>query len=139
MRLSYSRSKNSTSLYAIESTYINGKHSSRVVEKLGTVEELRLKLGGQDVIAWAKAYVAQLNKDEAEGRRLITIRLDPSQELTLNENRSFNGGYLFIQAVCYGLKLQEICREIGRKYRYEYDMNAILTQLIYTRILYGWL
>jgi len=40
MRLTVSKSANSTSLYAIESTYINGRHSSRIVEKLGTVAEL---------------------------------------------------------------------------------------------------
>ena len=39
MRLSVSKSKNSTSLYVIKSTYKNGVRSSKVVEKLGTVNE----------------------------------------------------------------------------------------------------
>ena len=43
MRLTISKSKNSTSLYVIESTYENGIRSSRVVEKLGTVKELEKK------------------------------------------------------------------------------------------------
>ena len=40
MRLSVSKSKNSTSLYVIKSTYENGVRSSNVVDKLGTVKEL---------------------------------------------------------------------------------------------------
>ena len=63
MRLSISKSKNSTSLYVIESTYKNGIRSSRVVEKLGTVSELKKKLGEQDTIEWAKEYIAELNRE----------------------------------------------------------------------------
>ena len=62
MRLSVSKSKNSTSLYVIKSTYKNGVRSSKVVEKLGTVNELSKKLNGQDPIEWAKKYVEELNK-----------------------------------------------------------------------------
>ena len=36
MRLKISESKNSKSFYVIRSTYKNGKHSSEVVENLGT-------------------------------------------------------------------------------------------------------
>jgi hypothetical protein len=54
MRLSISKSKNSTSLYIIKSTYENGVRSSKVVEKLGTVKDLSKKLNGQDPIEWAK-------------------------------------------------------------------------------------
>ena len=62
MRLSISKSKNSTSLYVIKSTYCNGIHSSKIVEKLGTIKELSRKLNGQDPIEWAKKYVATLNQ-----------------------------------------------------------------------------
>ena len=41
MRLKISESKNAKSLYVIRSTYVNGKHSSKVVEKLGTYDELK--------------------------------------------------------------------------------------------------
>jgi hypothetical protein len=48
MRLGYSKSKNSTSLYVIKSAYENDRHSSKVVENLGTEKQLREKLGGAD-------------------------------------------------------------------------------------------
>lgn len=62
MRLSISKSKNATSLYAIKSTYKNGVHSSKIVEKLGTEAELREKLNGKDPYEWAKEYIAELTK-----------------------------------------------------------------------------
>ena len=43
-------------LYAIKSfRKEDGKCTTKVVEKFGTVEELREKLGGEDPIEWARA------------------------------------------------------------------------------------
>ena len=54
MRLSIRKSGRFTYLYAIkEYRTDNGKSTTRVVEKFGTVEELREKLNGQDPIEWA--------------------------------------------------------------------------------------
>ena len=60
MRLQISKSKNASSLYVTKSIYVNGVSTSKVVEKLGTYDELKEKLNGEDPIEWAKAYVAEL-------------------------------------------------------------------------------
>ena len=52
-----------------------------------------------------------------------------------NKQRFFLGGYLFPQSVYYDLKLDYICKRIKTKHKFEYDLNAILSDLIYTRIL----
>jgi hypothetical protein len=54
MRLQIVKSKNAASLYVVKSIYENGKHSSKVVEKLGTYDELLNKLSGQDPLEWGK-------------------------------------------------------------------------------------
>ena len=54
----------------------------------------------------------------------------------MNEQRRFNGGYLFLQDVYYVLGLHKICRAISNCHPYEYDLNDILSRLIYTRILF---
>ena len=54
MRLQIIKSKNAQSLYVVKSTYINKKRSNKVVEKLGTYEELKLKVFPEDPIEWAK-------------------------------------------------------------------------------------
>ena len=71
MRLKISESKNSKSFYVIRSTYKNGKHSSEVVEKLGTYAELS-KIHA-DPYEWAKQYVAELNEKEKEQKREVII------------------------------------------------------------------
>ena len=71
MRLSISKSKNSTSLYIIKDTTKNNKRTTKVMEKLGTVKELEKKLNGQDPIEWAKDYIKELNRKEKEGKGLI--------------------------------------------------------------------
>ena len=35
----------------------------------------------------------------------------------------------------YGLKMDSICRKIRYRYKFKYDLNAILSDLIYTRVL----
>lgn len=136
MRLKVSKSKNAASLYVIKSTYINGIHSSKIVEKLGTYDELKEKLGGQDPYQWAKEYIAELNKQEKENKRKIMVPYSPNKLIPKDEQRSFNGGYLFLQKIYYQLKLNNICNEISEKYKFSFDLNDILSRLLYARILF---
>ncbi len=136
MRLSISKSKNSTSLYVIESIYENGKHSTRVVEKLGTVKELEEKLNGQDPIEWAKEYIKELNEKEKEQKRDVIVRFSQSKAIEKGIQRSFNGGYIFLQQIYHLLGLHKICKDISTKYKFTYNLDSILSRLIYGRIIF---
>jgi len=136
MRLSVSRSKNAASLYVIESTYINGVHSSKIVEKLGTYDELKKKLGGQDPYEWAKEYIAELNKLDKEKNRKVLVPYSPNKLIPKGEQRSFNGGYLFLQNIYHQLKLDKICNNISDRHKFSFDLNQILSRLLYGRILF---
>ncbi len=137
MRLSVSKSKNSMSLYVKDDVTINGKRTTKVVEKLGTVDELREKLGGRDPIEWAKEYIAELNRLEKEGREPVVIaKYFPSKLIKKDERRSFNGGYLFLEKIYYELGLNKICSEISDKYKFEYNLNSIFSRLLYGRIIF---
>ncbi len=136
MRLKVSRSKNAASLYVIQSTYINGVHSSKIVEKLGTYDELLIKLEGQDPYQWAEKYIAELNKQEKENKRKIMVPYSPNNLIPKGEQRSFNVGYLFLQKIYYQLRLNNICNKISDKYNFSFDLNDILSRLLYARILF---
>ena len=69
MHLGKSKSKNSVSLYVLKSTYEYGFHSTKIVEKLGTTEELAKKLNGEDPIEWAKKYIEELIEKKKKRRR----------------------------------------------------------------------
>lgn len=136
MRLKVSKSKNSASLYVIKSTYINKVHSTKIVEKLGTEAELREKLNGQDPYEWANAYIDQLNKKELEESRQVIIKRKQSELICKNEQQSFNVGYLFLQQIYHQLKLNQICKDISANYKFTYNLDSIVSRLIYGRILF---
>jgi transposase len=138
MRLKVSKSKNAASLYVIKSVY-NPKtqsNSSKIVEKLGTEAELRKKLGGADPYEWAKGYVEELTKQEKEQSREIIARFSPAKTIEKNEQRLFNGGYLFLQKIYRELGIHKICSEISQKYRFEYNLDGILSRLVYGRVIF---
>jgi transposase len=136
MRLSISKSKNATSLYVIQSIYENGKRSTKVVEKLGTVAELQHKLNGQDPFEWAKSYIDELNKKEKAQLREVIIKYSPSKIISKDQQHFFNGGYLFLQQIYHELNLHKICAEISKKYKFTFDLDAILSRLLYGRVLF---
>ena len=136
MRLNIVKSKNSQSLYVIRSTYENGHRSTEIVEKLGTYAQLLEKLNGQDPIAWAKAYIAELNEKEKAGKREINVSFSPAKTMDFNKQVLFNGGYLFLQAIYHLLGLDSITKKIAKKHKFTFDLNAILSNLLYARILF---
>jgi len=136
MRLSISKSPNATSYYVIKDYYDNGKRTSKIVEKLGTEKELKEKLGNQDPIEWAKQYIEELNKREKEEKREVLVKYSPTKLISKDDQHSFNGGYVFLQQIYHELGLHKICKEISRKYRFEFNLDSILSRLVYGRIIF---
>lgn len=140
MRVTTSKSRNSESFY-ITKGYIDdqGKSTSSVIRKLGTLAELLKEHGPtrEDVMAWAKeeARLETLKYKEEQQNKFVQITFRADRQLDYQEQAFFRGGYLFPQAIYYGLQLNKVCRKLKAKYRFQYDMNAILSDLIYTRIL----
>ena len=135
MRLQIVKSKNAQSLYVVKSIYHNKKRTNKVIEKLGTYEHLKNILH-EDPIAWAKKYVEELNKKEKEGTREIIVKYSPTKIIEKNLQTSFNIGYIFLEKIYYELGLNDICNNINNKYKFDYDLNSILSRLVYSRIIY---
>ncbi len=138
MRLNVTKSKNAASLYVVKSIY-NPKtqsNTSKIVEKLGTEAELREKLGGQDPYEWAKAYIDTLNQQEKEDASKVMVQYSPTKQIPKGQQNTFNGGYLFLQKLYHELGLHTICSAITKKHNFTYDLNAILSRLLYGRIIF---
>lgn len=60
----------------------------------------------------------------------------PAKLIKKGEQKSYNCGYLFLQKIYYNLGLNKICQTIASKHKFEYDLNDILSKLVYSRILY---
>lgn len=140
MNLHISKSKNSESFY-IAKSYVksNGSTTSAIVRKLGTLDQLLKEHGPtrDDVVAWAKNEVkAETEKYKKEKQaKTVLIPFHADRQLDYDKQNFFRGGYLFVQSVYYGLQLHKTCRKLKAKYKFEYDINAILSDLIYTRVL----
>lgn len=136
MRLSLVKSKNTTQFYVIKSyRNENGKNTSKIIEKLGNEQEVILKANGEDPIIWAKKYIKNLNEKEKNEGIDIIAKFSQSKQIPENIQITYNGGYLFLQDIYYSLELDKICKQISEKYRIKYDLNSILSNLIYTRII----
>lgn len=136
MRLGWAKTKYSISYYVQKTVYINGKNKSQVVKRLGSEKYICETYGVTDAKAWAKEQVRLMNEAEKEAAATFTIELNSGTDLVMDEQRRFNGGYLFLQAIYYELGLHKICRAISNRHPFEYDLNDIMSRLIYTRILY---
>lgn len=137
MRLSIVKSPNAKQFYIIESfTTKTGKRTSRIVEKLGNENEVIKKANGEDPVVWAKRYIDNLNKVEKENNRKILFEKSTSKLIEKNKQNLFNCGYLFLEKIYYDLNLNKICEDISDKYSFKYDLNNILSRLLYGRIIF---
>lgn len=137
MRLSLIKSKNAVQFYVIESYRdINGKNTSRIIEKLGNEQDVLKKSNGEDPVTWAKKYVEELNKKEKESSRKITIEKSQNVLIPKGQQNLFNCGYLFLEKIYYELGLDKICKQISSNYRFKFDLNSVLSRLVYGRIIF---
>lgn len=135
MRLQIIKSKNAASLYVVKSVYENKKRTSKIVEKLGTLAELSKKLQGEDPIKWGQRYVEELTRQENESKRKILVEFSPVSDIPAGQ-RVFNGGYLFLQQIYNSLKIPEICDKISERHKFTFNLDSVLSRLIYGRIIY---
>lgn len=137
MKLKISRSKNSCSFYVQKTIRKeNGSTTTITVEKLGNLDAVKTKANGQDPYEWAQDYVNELTRKERDENKEIQIRYRPQTIITKGEQKSYNIGYLFLQDFYYKLGLDRICCKTQAKHKIDYDLNDILSKLVYSRILY---
>uniref|UniRef100_I5AT64 Transposase n=1 Tax=Eubacterium cellulosolvens (strain ATCC 43171 / JCM 9499 / 6) TaxID=633697 RepID=I5AT64_EUBC6 len=115
------------------------KSTSKVVKKLGTLDELMRELDTDrdGVMAWAKeqARIETKRYKENERTKTVLIPFHADRMLDYDKQKLFKGGYLYLQFIYYKLQLDKVCRKIRTRHKFKYDLNAILSDLIYTRIL----
>ena len=136
VRLNKVKSKNAVSYYIIRSVRRDGKNSSEIVKKLGTEKSIRETYGVDDVDAWAKEQLRIMNEEEAASDHKVLIPLSTDKVVDADVRLAFNAGYLFLQHIYYQLGLPSICKKIKKDSSFEYDLDNILSRLIYGRILF---
>lgn len=136
MRINKTKTKNFEFYYIIKDITRNKKRTTKIVEKLGTIDDIKIRAKDEEPLQWLNNYITELNIKEKEGKRDIIKSYSPNKIIDKDKQRSFNGGYLFLQKIYYDLKINKICEDITNKYQFKYDLNSILSNLIYSRIIY---
>ena len=140
MRVTTSKSKNAESFY-ISKGYVNDKgvSTSVIIRKLGTLKDLLPEHGPtrDDVMVWAKeqARIETLKYKREKEEKQIKLTFHADRPLDYGKQVFYRGGYLFLQSIYYQLQINKICRKLKQKHKFKYDINAILSDLIYARIL----
>ena len=140
MRVTTSKSKNTESFY-ISKGYVNDKgvSTSVIIRKLGTLKDLLPEHGPtrDDVMVWAKeqARIETLKYKREKEEKQIKLTFHADRPMDYDKQIFYRGGYLFLQSIYYQLQINKICRKLKQKHKFKYDINAILSDLIYARIL----
>ena len=134
MRL-HIRTINNYSYYSIIKDYtnINGKRSTKIFEKLGNQQQVEDRFGKNNTIEKIKEYINDLNSEDKN--ELVKLELNSSKRIN-KEKRNFNIGYLFLEKLYNDLKIKDICNKIQSNYKFEFDLNEVLSYLVFARIIY---
>ena len=132
MRIKISKSKNSVHYSIIQDVTRNGKRTTKIYENIGNLNSLKQRAGDEDPLSWLKNYVSTLNNKPTP----IIIKKYENKIIEMNKQNLFNIGYLFLHSIYYSLKLNKICSYITNQYQFKYDLNSILSNLIYARIIF---
>lgn len=135
MKVCISKSKNTTIYYLSKSVRIGNRTTTKTVEKIGTYDEIKEKCGDMEPLEWAKKYAAKRSAEEKAAKQDVIMKCSSSKLIDKNVRRSCNTGYLFLLDIYYSLGIDKICAEISEKYRFEYDLNEILSMLVCSRII----
>lgn len=135
MKVCISKSKNTTIYYLSKSVRIGNRTTTKTVEKIGTYDEIKEKCGDMEPLEWAKKYAAKRSAEEKAAKQDVIMKCSSSMLIDKNVRRSCNAGYLFLMDIYYSLGIDKICAEISEKYKFEYDLNEILSMLVCSRII----
>ena len=136
MRIRTIKTKNTVQYAIIKDITRNGKRTTCIYENLGTIDKFKSRAGDKDPLEWLKEYVDKLNKKMKEETLPVIIKKDPSKIIEKNIQTSFNVGYLFLQDIYYKLGLDDICKDISDRHQFKFDLNDILSKLIYSRVIF---
>ena len=139
-RIKTTSSKNSKTYSIIEDYCRNGKRTTKVVEYIGCqnkVNELA-EIENLTVEDWLKNYLNKYKKEHNIPTELeeVIIKKYSNKLIPKNIIQQFNVGYLFLKDIYCSLKIDKIVKEITKKYKFEFDLNEILSYLVFSRIIY---
>ena len=139
MYINITGSSNNKDVYIYQSfRKENGKTSSHIYKKLGKMNDLLAQFDNdkEKMMEWARNEAKKETELYNQKNGKVSVDFSQGARIMKNEQRLFNVGYLFLQSLVTELRLDKICRSIKGRHKYQYDLLAVFTDLIYARILH---
>ena len=74
MRLKISKSKNTILFYIIKDYTRNGKRSTKIVKRIGNLEDIKTMAGDTDYKEWLKEYVRDFNEKQGRNPSFVVLK-----------------------------------------------------------------
>lgn len=141
VRIKTNNYTNTKSYCIIEDYKRNGKRTTRVVDNIGNYEKISKLADEQniDVETWLNNYLNEYRKKNGlinDDNEKVIIEKYSNKLIPKNVTNKFNVGYLFLKDIYYSLKLNQIVKNITKKYKFEFDLNEVFSNLIFSKIVY---
>ena len=135
MRIMKSKAKDPT-YHVIQDVTREGKRSTEIIENLGKASEICEKYNVEDADIWANEYILSLRKKKKNSNHKVLVPFNTEARIEKDAINTFNVGYLFLQRIYHQLGLPYICKKIKKDNSFNYDLDRILSMLVYGRILF---
>lgn len=134
MQLLVISKKDNKYLYIVKKLRINKKSTTEVIEKCGRLSDLEKEY--DDPIEYFKNKAKEMTEKEKEENLNLTLAKFQRKKISSEKEILLNGGYLFLRKIYRALELDKLTDDISKKYKIKYDLNKILEDLIYSRIIF---
>lgn len=139
-RIRKTTAKNVNYYSIIEDYCRNGKRTTRTLVTIGN-DKIVTKLAkaeNTDVDTWLDNYLAKYQQEHeiTTEQNEVLIKKYKNKLIPKNVINRYNVGYLFLKEIYYSLKIDKIVKKITQKYKFEFDLNEVLSNLVISRIIY---
>lgn len=101
------------------------------IKSLGYLDELQKQY--DDPIAFFEQKVKELNEKKSMKKTPINLSFSPDERLLINTNNRKNFGFAPFSKVYHKLELDKFLKNRQRHSKEEYDANAIMKLLVFSR------
>ncbi len=136
LKKSTNRKTGRTYLSIVNTYHDSKKKQSRTstIESLGYLDDLQKKY--DDPIAYFTEEVRKRNKEEEQKKKVAIVRIPMDEKLDLDSDSRNNFGYVVLSKIYHELGIDRFLKNRQRYSKEEYDANAIMKLLAYSRLLY---
>ena len=113
----------------------NGKTKHKTIQYFGAVEDLKALF--DDPIAHFKDVVKQMNEEEKNNNKPLTVTIDKNEELEIGTSNIKNFGYAALSKIYHELEIDKfLISKFKTRNFSEYKINNILKLLVFSRCLF---